>query len=106
MTHELATTSPQKIEITNNPESFMATIEESAKKFALEIFQVNFDIEVARSEDPDGTQHITIKPFVLTRVESLVGHGPDSVFLLTTLETRRRLRLRSEVQGLGWKYLR
>lgn len=85
MTHEKTTTSPQKIEITNNPESFMAIIEESAKKLGLETFQVSFDVEVARTEDPDGTQHITVKPVALTKVPSLAGHSGDSVLLLKPL---------------------
>ena len=68
---EQRTTTPQTIEISNSPLSFEALIEETAKKLGLEIFGVEFDAVVSRTEDPDGTQHVTIKPALLIKASSL-----------------------------------
>ena len=45
------------------------------------MFKVEFDTEVSRIEDPDGTQHITIKPVLLTKVSSL-DRNVDTLFAL------------------------
>ena len=79
--HEQRTTTPQRIEISESPQGFETLIEEAAKKLGLEIFVVEFDAVVSRIEDPDGTQHVTIKPALLTKVPKL-DRGLDSLFAL------------------------
>ena len=69
--HEQRTTTPQRIEISESPQGFETLIEEAAKKLGLEIFVVEFDAVVSRIEDPDGTQHVTIKPALLIKASSL-----------------------------------